>query len=190
MLLYVCTGNQCRSPFAERRTETLVASRPDGPVACSAGTRPDVGARIDSTTRRVLAEYGSRADGHSARRLSESLVSEAGLVLTMTAEHRSAVLRLAPGALRKTFLLLEARELLALLDPADDPVGLPAAQHVSAMATRLARARARRPLPHPDVPEIPDPIGEPLRVHRKVAALIEDALQDLLPRLAPRVVAH
>ena len=84
------------------------------------------------------------------------------LVLAMTAEHRSAVLRLAPGALRKTFLLLEARDLLTRLDPADDPIGLSVDQHVSAMAARLARARAGTPLPHPDFPS-----GRP---HRSVAS--------------------
>jgi protein-tyrosine phosphatase len=185
LLLFVCTGNLCRSPFAERRTPVLLGDGRDTVRARSAGTRAVAGAGMDETTAGVLAEYRGSSDGHEARQLTADMVAEADLVLTMTTAHRTAVLELSPGSLRKTFSLLEATGLLAELGPSGDPVGLPASEHVGAMTARLASARGDLARPHPGFPEVPDPIGQPPAVHRSVAEVIEGALRALLPRLVP-----
>lgn len=184
-LLFVCTGNLCRSPFAERRTVALLDGRPGVPVG-SAGTAAPVGEPMDPRTAQVLEEFGGSPDGHRARRVTDALVDDAGLVLTMQTAHRTAVLELAPGALRRTFTLLEAVALLGDLDPADDPAGLPPAEHLRAMAARLAGARATLSRPHPGFPDVDDPIGQPLAVHREVATVVDRALRSLLARVVLR----
>jgi protein-tyrosine phosphatase len=189
LLLFVCTGNLCRSPFAERRTRSLLGDGRIGVSAGSAGTRAVIGSGMDVVTAGVLAEYGGSADGHRARQLTPGLVAEADLVLVMTTAHRTAVLELSPGSLRKTFSLLEAAGLLAELDPADDPLGLADGEHLDVMTGRMARARGNLARPHPGFPDIPDPIGQAASVHRAVAELIEGALRDLLARLVPGAAA-
>ena len=180
-LLFVCTGNLCRSPFAERRTVALLGDRLPGQVG-SAGTAAPVGQPMDPSATLVLAEYGASAKGHRARGLTDELVEQAELVLTMTTTHRTAVLELSPGALRRTFTLLEA---VALLEQVEDIGAQPGGDGFGALARRLAGARAALPLPHPGFDDVPDPIGRPLAVHREVAAVIDAALRSLLP-LTPR----
>ncbi|WP_265522565.1 low molecular weight phosphatase family protein [Oerskovia flava] len=107
-VLVVCTGNICRSPAADR----LLAARLDDSVSVSsAGTRALVGDPMtDSMARRVAAEG---VDPHTfrSRQLTTPIVAAADVVITMTAEHRQAVLRLHPAALRSTFTFLELARL-------------------------------------------------------------------------------
>jgi protein-tyrosine phosphatase len=185
LLLFICTGNLCRSPFAERLTPLLLGESRGSVRVASAGTRAVVGAGMDDVAAGVLAEYGASGSGHRARQLTAGLVAEADLVLTMTIAQRTAVLELSPGSLRKTFSLMEAAALLAELDPGSDPEGLSVDEHLDAMTARLAGARRDLARPHPGFPDVPDPIGRPPAVHRTVAEAIQGALRVLLPRVVP-----
>ncbi len=183
-LLYVCTGNVCRSPYAERRTLALLGSLTDGLEVSSAGTRASEGRPVDEHTARVLAERRVDPDGHRARRLTAGMVEDADLVLTMTNDHRSAVLDLVPSALRRTFTLTEAMSLAAMLDPtpASAHGGTPS-ERLADLVPQLASARGRLRRPHPGFPDVVDPIGRSLAVHRQAADAIEEALEVLVPRL-------
>lgn len=188
-LLFVCTGNLCRSPFAERRTLDLLGGGEASLQVGSAGTRAVVGAPMDEDSARVLAEFGGSALGHRARELTRELIDEADLVLTMSTRHRTATLERSPVSLHKTFTLTEAVALLDRLESSDDPSGAPLDEHFRAMAGRLSRARSLLPRPHPGFADVPDPIGRPVAVHREVGQVIDDALRALLPRLVPSVPA-
>jgi len=154
-VLAVCTGNVCRSPAVER----LLAARLGAAYAvASAGTRALVGSPVDPPTAALLTDAGASADGFVARQVSAADVREAGLVLALSREHRSAVVRLVPSALRTTFTLRELGRLLAVADVSglpDDP-----AERLAALA---ARARAARPLPgaaaDPADDDVVDPYG-------------------------------
>jgi protein-tyrosine phosphatase len=184
-LLFVCTGNLCRSPFAERRTLGLLGST--GAVTVqSAGTRAVVGEPMDEFAAQVLAEFGGDADDHRATQLTVEAVARADLVLTMSTQHRTDVLEHSPAALGKTFTLLEAVGLLDVLDERDDPGG-PSAEHLRGMVDRLASGRSLLPRPHPGFADVPDPIGRPLEVHRESGRVIDEALRLILPRLLPGV---
>lgn len=169
-LLFVCTGNICRSPTAERLTAAW-AERTDAPhlVASSAGTRAVVGAGIEPTAAQVLSQLGGTADGFTARQLSPAIAGSADLVLTMTESHRDAVLRQAPRQLKRTFTLLEAAHLASVTGPAT--------------VAELAAARGR--LGRPEAVDVPDPIGRSAAVFGEVGHLVEKALSELLPQLRP-----
>jgi protein-tyrosine phosphatase len=186
-LLYVCTGNLCRSPYAERRTLALLGNARDGLEITSAGTRAPVGEPVDPSTARLLAEHHLDASDHRARRLSADLVQASDLVLTMTGEHRSAVLEMVPGALRRTFSLAEAMSLADLLDPSESAENGSVSAGVADLAPRLAAVRARLPRPHPGFPDVIDPIGRSYAVHRQAASAIDQALAVLVPRLRAAV---
>ena len=109
-ILVVCTGNVCRSPAAE-----LLLRRGLGPgvVVESAGTQAMVDRPIDAMMAETLAPLGLDIGDFTARALVAAMIERADLVLTMTREHRSAVVTVVPTALRRTFTLAEFAGLLA-----------------------------------------------------------------------------
>ena len=179
-LLFVCTGNRCRSPLAERLAARWAAealgSLADAVTTESAGTDATAGEPMEERSALALAELGGDPRGVATRILNPSDIEGADLVLTMTRTHRRRVLELAPRAMRRTFTLTEAAALLSIVDPAA-LAAAPVAERGRALATLLSRARAFRAGGPED--DIPDPIGRPLEEHRDVAARIARDLQPL-----------
>ena len=138
-VLTVCTGNVCRSPAVER---LLAAALGDPCVVGSAGTKAVVGAPVDPPMAGLLADAGVSAAGFASRPLTADLVRGAGLVLALTREHRAAVVKLVPAALRTTFTVRELARLLTVADLTGLPED-PAAR----LAELAVRARAARTLP-------------------------------------------
>lgn len=102
-ILLVCVGNICRSPTAEHLLrEALPGS---GIAVSSAGLGALVGHPIDSTALAILGRHGQRPQPHHARQLTAELVHDANLVLVMEQAQLQEVIRLAPEARGKTFLL-------------------------------------------------------------------------------------
>ncbi|MEV0322968.1 low molecular weight phosphatase family protein [Streptomyces sp. NPDC050658] len=101
-VLFVCTGNICRSPLAAR----LLTARADTP-AVSAGTSAVPGSPMDPAMSDELVRLGGNPDRFAARRLDARMVAGARLVLGLAREHREAAVRLAPTALARCFTLAE-----------------------------------------------------------------------------------
>lgn len=102
-ILVVCTGNICRSPIAAQ----LLDADLDGVSVTSAGVAAAVGSDIASGMKEAIGRAGMSAAPHSARQITETLVTRAGLVLTMDTNQRSQVLRLVPAALKRVYTLRE-----------------------------------------------------------------------------------
>ncbi len=116
-VLFVCTGNICRSPSGERLARAYAAEAGvSGFTASSAGTRAMVGHPIEPTAARVLAGLGGDPTKFQARRMTTALASDADLILTMTESQRDKVLAMAPARLKRTFTLREAARLGSLAD--------------------------------------------------------------------------
>jgi len=98
-LLFVCSGNTCRSPLAAAITERLVAARgwPHVRVA-SAGTAALYGASATEHALEVAAEHGLDLEEHRSRELSAEGLDWADLVLTMTPSQFETVARLGASA--------------------------------------------------------------------------------------------
>ncbi|SDF64200.1 arsenate reductase/protein-tyrosine-phosphatase family protein [Klenkia brasiliensis] len=183
-LLFVCTGNICRSPLAERLT-TAFAAEADVPglTATSAGTGALVGRPMDPDAAVVLAGLGGDADGFGARAFLPWMAEQADLVLTLERGHRSTVLERAPRALRRTFTLREASAVLGLLRPTD----LPTATDLDERGRHLVAALARRRNDwrgSSGATDITDPYRRPPEVHAQVGSDIAAALLPLLRALA------
>jgi protein-tyrosine phosphatase len=112
-VLFVCTGNICRSPTAERLAVAFAREGGFELTASSAGTQGLTGHAMDPTAALVLSQLGGDPEGFVARRLTPAITADAELVLTLTASHRDAVLALSPRHMRRTFTLLEASSLAA-----------------------------------------------------------------------------
>jgi protein-tyrosine phosphatase len=184
-VLFVCTGNLCRSPLAERLT-TAALRRGLGPGAmddvhiASAGLEARAGAEMDPRTRSALARLGGDASGFTSRPFAPGMAESADLVLTMSRQQRTDVLRAVPRGLRKTFTLLEAADLVGCVE-LDSVAQLRPALPASVLALRLDAARRH----HRDAAtdDIPDPIGRSSRVHAEVADQIAAAVKPLVAAL-------
>lgn len=102
-ILTVCIGNICRSPTAEYLFRQHLAPR-DVQLS-SAGLGALTGYPMDATAMQVLGEHGIDGTAHHARQLTPAMLREADLVLGMEKSHVDAMIRLAPEASGKIFML-------------------------------------------------------------------------------------
>jgi protein-tyrosine phosphatase len=120
-LIFVCTGNTCRSPMAEGLLKHLLG--PDcGWDISSAGVCAANGYPASPGALEAMGEKGLDLSRHRSRHLSPERIEEADLLVTMTRGHRDAILAIAPESEGKVFLL---KSFGIAQSPADiyDPVG-------------------------------------------------------------------
>jgi protein-tyrosine-phosphatase len=188
-VLFVCTGNICRSALALRLGEAYLSERLGEEAAAirliSAGTHAVVGSAMHPDSELVLQGLGAASGNFRARQLHERIAAEADLTLTMTRTHRREVLELAPRALSRTFTLREAADLLRLLGDAVEVGGADTDERLRALVHEMGAARGRRESRLDD--DIRDPIGQPVDVHQEVGEAIAEALVPVLGRLAALV---
>jgi protein-tyrosine phosphatase len=188
-ILVVCTGNICRSPFAERLLTSRLreALGPDAASlfeVSSAGTWGLVGEPMQPEAARVLVARGGDPTGFAARELTVDLVTEADLVLAATREHRAAAVTLDPRASSRTLTL---RELARLLGPVG-PAAITASRPVERMRDVVSAAIGNRGLVPPADPrddDIADPYGQSRAAYERSAEEIDAALRPVIALLRP-----
>jgi protein-tyrosine phosphatase len=128
MILFVCTGNTCRSPMAEAMFRGRLAERlgvpiekleEKGYVVMSAGIAAMMGSRASHEAVEVLADKNLDLRRHESQPLTDSLVRSADLILAMTRSHRHAILAEWPEAAGRVKLLCRSGGDVA------DPIGGP-----------------------------------------------------------------
>ena len=97
-LLFVCTGNTCRSPLAEVLARKGVEARGWGHVEVrSAGIHAHPGSPASGGSGRVAAAHGLDLSAHASAPLTPELLGWADLILTMSSRHLDAVRALGGG---------------------------------------------------------------------------------------------
>jgi protein-tyrosine-phosphatase len=105
-VLFVCTGNTCRSPLAEAAARKLAAEKGLKDVTfASAGIGALGGAAASEGAMLVALERGLDLSSHQAQPLTPELVRESDLILGMSAHHVASAIAL--GGEGKSFLLDE-----------------------------------------------------------------------------------
>lgn len=121
VIVIVCTGNTCRSPMAEALLRDILDrrfGREDVARVLSAGVAAQRGHGASPQSVEVMGRRGLDLTGHASQALDDPLMSMADLVLTLTRQHRDAILAAWPNHKGRVFTLRR--------DGGDvsDPVGL------------------------------------------------------------------
>ena len=129
LIIFVCTGNTCRSPMAEALMRQRIANRLQCSIndledrnvmIMSAGIAASAGGRASPESVQLMQERGIDINLHESQPLSERLVRFADLILTMTRGHREAIIQQWPDAAPRTKLL--CRDHGDVSDPIGGPI--------------------------------------------------------------------
>ena len=124
-ILFVCTGNICRSPFAEGLFTKLVLQKGyKGLFAESAGLMALPGNAATALAQQVAAEHGVDLSNHEAKSVTEERVGWADLILVMEKGHEMNLLSFFPKATNKARLMRHFARFGSKTRGIADPYGL------------------------------------------------------------------
>lgn len=170
LVTFVCTGNICRSPLAEKVFRARIDTLPnEGIVVSSAGLQAVVGAPMDTQPEAIAVRYGADPM-HEAVQISEQLLRSSTLIITMTREQRAEVAREYPFAMKRTFTL---SEFVRILDELTSEVPRPSSSSDRTLFdTMLDASRFRGMIALSDDDDIEDPYRRSAETHERVGTRI------------------
>jgi len=107
-ILFVCTGNTCRSPMAEAIARRMLSDQgigSDRARVVSAGAFAGDGAPATREAVRAVASVGADLSRFRSRALRPALLREADIIFAMSASHVAAILEMDPSAADRVYLL-------------------------------------------------------------------------------------
>ena len=140
-ILFVCTGNTCRSPMAQVIAESAVnklGSDKHAIVIDSAGVAAGDGHRASAEAVEVMDQWGIDLSGHQSEIITLELVDRADVIYAMTPAHAHALVRMVPESRAKVFPL-------DAMHPVLDPIGGPIEvyREVAEQLERLIQAKIK-----------------------------------------------
>ena len=124
-LLFVCTGNTCRSPMAEGIARLVLAGKPGWKIA-SAGVGAINGQPASTHAVTAMRQIGGDISSHRSQMVTAQLVREADYIFALTHSHAEGILYYHPESAEKLFLLREFDDSVESYEKdIADPIGGP-----------------------------------------------------------------
>ncbi|ROP65062.1 low molecular weight phosphatase family protein [Curtobacterium sp. ZW137] len=178
-ILFVCSGNICRSPLGEQLLRAELGAV-DSVTVESAGTIAQDGAAMDGFAASQSVRLGGDPGPHASRYLTESIAASADLVLTAERSHRADVVRLSPRASKRAFTIKQFARVLDGLEP-DDLADVTSPEQ---LVERVARLRGTvAPPADPADDDVDDPYRRSESTHERVATEIHRAVATIADAL-------
>lgn len=122
-LLFVCTGNTCRSPMAEAIFNHMAEKEDISAIADSAGISAINGLPVSENAVLALKEMEIDLSGHTSKALTNELLSQNDKIICLTNSHKNAVIARYPEFSDKCSVLGRG---------IDDPYGMPLSEYRAA----------------------------------------------------------
>ncbi|MBD3402052.1 low molecular weight protein arginine phosphatase [candidate division GN15 bacterium] len=124
VILFVCTGNTCRSPMAQGALRVLLEKERPGQFEVeSSGIAAAAGYPATMYAVEAARMWDADISVHSSQPLSRQMIDRADLIFGMSPEHVKEVIRQVPGAAEKTFLFKSFPEIGHEGEAVEDPIG-------------------------------------------------------------------
>lgn len=189
-VLFVCTGNICRSPMAEQIFRELSAKAKLPIKVTSAGVMAMTGDPMTPESAQAMKDRSYSPVSHIAKDVTTELLAEAELIICMTLEHRSEIARVLPRASKYSFTFDELARLVSYLSHDPEYSGEFQKKQGETRAKFIRRALASAALLRGMVPtgedprDIVDPYGESLEIYAQVAENIDVMSQVVIDWMA------
>ncbi|AWB87303.1 hypothetical protein C3E77_12250 [Mycetocola zhujimingii] len=186
-ILFVCSGNICRSPFLELTMRRSLAQHHITSIAVrSAGTDALLRQSVAGPMAEILREDNIDPSLFRSRQLSHQLVASADLILTAERAHRSVAARMHPSAVSRIFTVTQAARLLQAAPPLPpDPALNPVAQ----LTSLIASGRGVNQTSAGNGDDIADPWQQSRSVYRAVARAMKEPLAVIVHALVAQRTA-
>lgn len=133
--MFVCSGNQCRSPMAEKMFEKMLEREGFNEIEVhSSGTAATGGEWATEVVQKIAAQMGLDLTDHCARPLSAEVLQECHLILVMEEGHQALILAMCPDLEGRVKLLSSYMLHGHAGDEILDPTGMSQVAHRSCFA--------------------------------------------------------
>ena len=110
-IMFICTGNICRSAMAEGMMRKLIKEKNIDAEVYSCGIYAETGNDPTYNAQEAASEYGADISNHRATNIRDSKIEEMDIILCATISHKQSVLYLHPEVEGKVFTMKEYAKL-------------------------------------------------------------------------------